>query len=204
MFDLEIKMIGIYNARRVYFGTAEMDLALECAFKFEKGLSISKNLIENKIVVNNLPSNIFMEKFLENKIVESLEEYFNSETKISEFLDGIRPGTNFYNRFVFRPKGDNPICVPIEVLRISDIQCERKSKPITATLDFGDYFKAFKVPIYDFICQEYLDVEFIKSPYLKSAVQVLVQSEEVKNEIKGVFEIGHPIFNSFKHEVEAS
>jgi hypothetical protein len=195
-----VNKIEVDDIRMIHFGKAYMTIGLGCAFKFERGL-ISKKLDQNKISLENLGSNIMMYGPLDSGIRKILEDFLSSKAEINNLLENIKPGESIFRKYTLNLQewGMEPFYLPIESVSISNIQCERKSKPITADIEFGASFKAKSMPIFDPINEEFLNIEFVKSNQIKNTIDFMIRSESVMREISSVFNTGHTIHSQFKY-----
>jgi len=200
MKSVIVKELKARNPQRMHYGLMEASFEIGCAFQFE-GMQICKNHIDNNVYVRKLGKHLYIkDERLEKNFYSSLDQFFNLKPEVSSFLSGVVPGEKAPLLLSdLRLVLCEPLEIPVFPIIIENIQCRKRSGPITAIIKFCDSIAVSNVPIYDMVSNELIEQNFIKSIEIKNFVHSLLKDEEVINEARNVFEIGHEISTDFEH-----
>lgn len=195
-FKIDLNGLQICRMDRLYRNAVEFSLLMGTSFDL-KGIRVFKNDIQNEIFIDQPTfSNVNLNKSLNENIIDSVIRFFHSRRDIISFLSGIKSRERFDTFPFFKPKEWNGgLSLPIEYIALSNIQCERRSIPITADIYIGRYFMFPNVPIYDAVQDEYLRINSIKNLEAYRILSFLMERPDVKRKIDQVIEIGHKTDN---------
>lgn len=191
---MEIKVNGIqfHQISRIHYGAARMSVRLGNAFDLSGAEIFKSSSINGLSMKKPTFHRTSLNALLDDYIRDILIKYFSVRQEMIDFLDKSNPGERLRPSPFFKPEEWNggSLILNINHVKITNIQCERKSFPVTASIYFGNYFMFSKVPIYDAIREEYLKIEFIKSLEANRVMDFILEDDQVKREITRAVEVG--------------
>jgi hypothetical protein len=192
---ITIDKVLLYNFTRFYYGAGSCSVRLGDVFNLRDVKIYNTHIVPKKTLLRALPGDIYVSPEICEFVHQAVSKFINQGEgweKLFVFLDdgtGTLPDSDWLSL--------DPLNIHIDRVAISEVQCSDRNSPITAQIRLGDCMVFSRVPIYDPVEGEHMELTFINNRNIIDAVNRLIRSDKTSREIKMVREIGHQISSDF-------